>query len=381
MSNLLKFVSLVIDISIDSESDSDPGDSVSDVEVKKKSQPPPKEESSKEPEAKKEEKKTPTKRRVTKKAEKKPVEEDDDDKVKGKRNKKVTPAKEKEPEIKKEAQDDNDDESQDTQEPKGRDFDLNQIRSELKGIDKAVKVSSDLLHVDAVDDKNKVVLDEKVGSSEEQATSATAAAAATSAAASAPVAAIPEVKINPPKEDEKPPAKPEEKIPEKKEVKEVKDDIYEFKEPEPFEYQEVLRPMNRIFDDGERSPEKHIAKKLPSSAEKKEASPFEVDVKSRFRKTIGKKMKDSPSPDKKDSIPEKVEASPKKLDSFIVNSYKIKSPEKEIPVLKIETDVRKSISPEPFPVYNCVQEEVSFILRIKSKQSSYWVINIRASGR
>lgn len=50
-----------------------------------------------------------------------------------------------------------DNESEESREPKGRDFDLNQIRSELKGIEKAVKVPQDIIPstFHGIEDENK----------------------------------------------------------------------------------------------------------------------------------------------------------------------------------------------------------------------------------
>ncbi|KAL0270093.1 UNVERIFIED_CONTAM: hypothetical protein PYX00_007613 [Menopon gallinae] len=316
------------DISVDSESDSDPGESVSDVEVSKKKTGAKNE--AKEPAARKkpEAKKTTPKRKLNRKAaDKKPAEDEEDSAKTKKPKKKATPVKESdnasenssEAEVKKEQT------AEEEQEPKGRDFDLNQIRSELKGIDKAVKVSADLIRVDEVEEKSEEVK---------------------------PVVAeeTPEPKPSPQKEEEKPQLKPEEKTPEKKEVK---DDIYEFKEPEPFEYQEALRPMNRMFDDAERSPEK-LNKKAIIVIDKKDIPNFEGDMKSRFKKTIGKKMKELCVNERREPTVrlEKLDNVQKKFDTF-----QLKPADKEIPVLKVEVEPRKSVSPEPFGLFSSVREE------------------------
>lgn len=318
---------------MDSESDSDPGESVSDVEVNKKKSVTKHEVKETAAKKKAEAKKTTPKRKLNRKvADKKPVDEESSPKTK-KPKKKTAPVKESdnisenssEPEVKK------DQIPEEDQEPKGRDFDLNQIRSELKGIDKAVKVSVDLIRVDEIEDKPE---DVKPAVSEETS----------------------EPKPVPQKEEEKCTPKPEEKTPEKKEVK---DDIYEFKEPEPFEYQEALRPMNRMFDDTERSPEK-LNKKPIILLEKKDIPNFEGDMKSRFRKTIGKKMKELCGNERREPAVrlEKLDNPQKKFDSF-----QLKPAEKELPVLKVEIEPLKPASPEAFSLFTSTRDEVSSELK------------------
>ncbi|KAK6635234.1 hypothetical protein RUM44_000485 [Polyplax serrata] len=341
------------DVSLDSESDSDQGESVSDGEGSKKALPVNKEETlattptSKNACPKKIVRST--KKKVVKKSgDKTPDGSNEEETVKAKRTKKGGTPKEKEVKDEKFSNDDDADQKI-CDEPKGRDFDLNEIRSELKGIDKAVKVGTELATPEGTQDSAKVASD---------AFTKTPVVDERTVVTTAPPQPPPSPVSMPSKEEEKEP-KVEEKATEKKDVN---DDIYEFKEPEPFEYQEVLRPMNRIYDEGDRSPDKAM-KKTTTLPEKKDVCKFEVDVKSRFRKTIGKKMKEvcSGSELKKESIlkPDKPEALPK-MDNFLTtHDYSTKTPEKEIPVLKMETDVQKSVSPEPVRIHSAVLEEQS----------------------
>lgn len=125
--------------------------------------------------------------------------------------------------------DETDDDS--TNPPKGRDFDLNQIRSELKGITKVVKVAStdsSEREVLSSDDSNLIadVINKAV--SEE----------------------IEEKSL-----DEKPTAVTTTTV--------ATDDIYEFKEPEPFEFDDKTlkkRLTPRLFEDAEKSPKKKGSK-------------------------------------------------------------------------------------------------------------------------
>ncbi|XP_019870639.2 AT-rich interactive domain-containing protein 4B isoform X2 [Aethina tumida] len=128
--------------------------------------------------------------------------------------------------------------------PKGRDFDLNQIRSELKGFSKPIP-ANEISEKDAI-------------SSSDDSTNL-------------------------------PPEKPEEETEDRREKSIEKttdnsDDIYEFKEPEPFEFESrskltdeknnKKRLVSRLFDDVEKSPKK----KSPVKVEMKEDSP-ELDKK------------------------------------------------------------------------------------------------------
>ncbi|XP_052133476.1 AT-rich interactive domain-containing protein 4B isoform X3 [Frankliniella occidentalis] len=154
---------------------------------------------------------------------------------------------------------------------KGRDFDLNQIRSELKGIDKAVKTScttdddkdqagSDTEPDPDIDLDTTNLLEEKASTLLEQEESAT-----------------------------------------------DMEDIYEFKEPEPFEFEARTkrepsvertgklqkRPLPRIFDDvAEPAAKKKVTKPNPSDTESSEdgGSPS----KKRFRRPVVSGKKDEP---------------------------------------------------------------------------------------
>ncbi|XP_021941248.1 AT-rich interactive domain-containing protein 4B isoform X2 [Zootermopsis nevadensis] len=170
------------------------------------------------------------------------------------------------------------------EQPKGRDFDLNQIRSELKGIEKAVKLSQDVMHR-GEQKCSQVILDDKTG--------------------------LIDVRC---KSEEKEEDKEVQsttvdgKVPEKTEDPSA-EDIYEFKEPEPFEFEvrskrdtlldERAGKLNRrlrIFDDvvGPKE-EKSLRKKLIRSTvaqktEGKDDTPFEGEVKKRFKRSITKKV-------------------------------------------------------------------------------------------
>lgn len=134
--------------------------------------------------------------------------------------------------------------------PKGRDFDLNQIRNELKGFSKAVKVSSD----EGPNDKEMLSSDDSTQ--------------------------LPDVTKTVEEEEQEQAEetdKDKEVVVEKSENT-TSDDIYEFKEPEPFEFESKKRLMPRIFDEMEKSPKK-----------KGKASPSKFDVKEDKNKRTPKK--------------------------------------------------------------------------------------------
>lgn len=168
------------------------------------------------------------------------------------------------------------------EQPKGRDFDLNQIRSELKGIEKAVKLSQDVVH--QTEEKcSQLILDDKTGLIDVR------------------------CKTEEEEEGEVQCIRMEEKVPEKIEDPNT-EDVYEFKEPEPFEFEvrskrdtlldERAGKLNRrprIFDDVELKEEKCPRKKLIRSTmtnktEGKDDAPFESEVKKRFRRSVTKKV-------------------------------------------------------------------------------------------
>ncbi|XP_039283336.1 microtubule-associated protein futsch isoform X2 [Nilaparvata lugens] len=165
------------------------------------------------------------------------------------------------------SKDDSDDEV--LQQPKGRDFDLMQIRSELKGIDKAVKMP---LEVKSSETEVKEI------------------ASASDVVKKEPV----DVKV-----------KEEQESPTKEAMDLSADDIYEFKEPEPFEFE--VRPkcseekggkmqrrtFGRMCDELPKTPSP-LKRKLVRS--KPSRSPPEV--KKRFRRSITKKD-ECPSSDAK----------------------------------------------------------------------------------
>ncbi|PNF29493.1 hypothetical protein B7P43_G04550, partial [Cryptotermes secundus] len=225
------------------------------------------------------------------------------EKRRSKRTKKmlVTPILEKKPEneakveacIKQEPGTESEEEQ-----PKGRDFDLNQIRSELKGIEKAVKLSQD---VHRTEEKcSQLILDDKTGlidvrckTEEEEDDDEEGEGEIQSKAV-------------------------EEKVPEKVEEPNT-EDVYEFKEPEPFEFEvrskrdtlsdERAGKLNRrprIFDDvielkEEKSPRKKLIRSaIPNKTEGKGDTPFE-EVKKRFRRSIPKKVETATELKRKDT--------------------------------------------------------------------------------
>lgn len=168
------------------------------------------------------------------------------------------------------------------EQPKGRDFDLNQIRSELKGIEKAVKLSQDVIH--RTEGKcSQLILDDKTGLIDVRCKSEE-------------------------KEEEVQSTVVEEKVPEKPGDSNA-EDIYEFKEPEPFEFEVrskrdtllderagKLSRRPRIFDDvveplEEKSPRKKLIRStMARKTEGKDDTPFEGEVRKRFRRSLTKKL-------------------------------------------------------------------------------------------
>lgn len=155
------------------------------------------------------------------------------------------------------------------EQPKGRDFDLNQIRSELKGFDKAVK---ELVRIDP-EPEDEIKLEEKE---------------------TVPITASP--KLEKTVESPKVETVVETKV-------ESTEDIYEFKEPEPFEFEvrnkrdtsgEKDKPKKRIFEEEPKSPKKK--QKMPAAMPVlKETKPPEPDNDSRKkpRKLFGKRSDDA----------------------------------------------------------------------------------------
>lgn len=150
------------------------------------------------------------------------------------------------------------------EQPKGRDFDLNQIRSELKGFDKAVKL--EIVRMEPEDE----VKDEKENA----------------------VAASPKL---------------EKTESSKVEVNETKvestEDIYEFKEPEPFEFEvrnkrdtncDKDKLKKRMFEDEAKSPKKK--QKMPvtgSLAKETKLESLENDSRKKSRKLFSKRSDDA----------------------------------------------------------------------------------------
>jgi Ras-related protein Rab-1A len=172
------------------------------------------------------------------------------------------------------------------EQPKGRDFDLNQIRSELKGIEKAVKLSQDV--VQRTEEKcSQLILDDKTGLIDIR------------------------CKIEE-EEEEQGGGEMQSKAVEGKVLEKVEDsnteDVYEFKEPEPFEFEVrskrdsllderagKLSRRPRIFDGvvtlkEEKSPRKKLIRSaMINKPGGKDNAPLE-EVKKRFRRSIPKKV-------------------------------------------------------------------------------------------
>ncbi|KAJ4431734.1 hypothetical protein ANN_20336 [Periplaneta americana] len=187
------------------------------------------------------------------------------------------------------------------EQPKGRDFDLNQIRSELKGIEKAVKLPLDVVH--RPEEKcSQLILDDKTGIIDIH------------------------CKLE---EKEEVQAKVAEKVEDTS-----TEDVYEFKEPEPFEFEVrskrdtllsedrsgKLTRRPRIFDDVvepkiEKSPRKKLIRSaISNKADGKDETTFEGEVKKRFRRSVAKKA-ETPAvePKRKEITPaEEVQLSPSK---------------------------------------------------------------------
>lgn len=153
-------------------------------------------------------------------------------------------------------QEENSDNDEDATTPKGRDFDLNQIRSELKGFNKTVKVNvTDAFQKDAEasDDSSGLQDDEKA------------------------------------KDD----LEGEFKVEETTEKVVNSDDIYEFKEPEPFEFEtrksgeekNKKRLVPRVIDELDKSPKRKILRS-PKTEPMKEP----MENKKIFKKNISKRL-------------------------------------------------------------------------------------------
>nr|CAD7572281.1 unnamed protein product [Timema californicum] len=164
------------------------------------------------------------------------------------------------------------------EQPRGRDFDLNQIRSELKGIERAVNISPQDTLLKHSEDKQEPLVKLITEFKEET-------VMVTKEEYNIPVVT----------EQTKEPAA----------FKNIADtsaeDIYEFKEPEPFEFEvrskrdlsEGRRPIGRIFDEVvpetkvDKSPRKRFGR---GKVAIKINSPLEGEMKRRFNRTIGRKI-------------------------------------------------------------------------------------------
>ncbi|XP_060826022.1 AT-rich interactive domain-containing protein 4B [Bombus pascuorum] len=155
----------------------------------------------------------------------------------------------------------------DEEQPKGRDFDLNQIRSELKGFDKAVKL--ELVRVEP-DPEDEIKIEEKENV----------------------------VSVSPKLEKKLEPSKLE-TMPESK-IVDSTEDIYEFKEPEPFEFEvrnkrdtsgEKDKIKKRVFEEEPKSPKKK-QKIVVSPVIKETKSESDNDSRKKVKKLFSKRTDD-----------------------------------------------------------------------------------------
>lgn len=154
----------------------------------------------------------------------------------------------------------------DEEQPKGRDFDLNQIRSELKGFDKAVKL--ELVRVEP-DPEDEIKIEEKEN-----------------------------VVLVSPKSEKNLESSKLETISESKIIDNT-EDIYEFKEPEPFEFEvrnkrdtsgEKDKIKKRVFEDEPKSPKKK--QKIVSPIIKEAKSEIDIDSRKKVKKLFSKRVDD-----------------------------------------------------------------------------------------
>lgn len=162
---------------------------------------------------------------------------------------------------------DEEDETTSTQSSKGRDFDLNQIRSELKGIDKSVRASS----------PTSYEKDQKTDSDTEQDA---------------------DVDVDTPSLEEKPSS-----LFETEDSALDMEDIYEFKEPEPFEFEVrskressvertgklQKRPLPRLFDDVMEPAIKRKVVRSSAGGESESSEEGSSPMKKRVRRPANKK--------------------------------------------------------------------------------------------
>ncbi|XP_012254836.2 AT-rich interactive domain-containing protein 4B [Athalia rosae] len=162
----------------------------------------------------------------------------------------------------------------DDDQPKGRDFDLNQIRSELKGFEKAVKL--ELIRVERDSDDQK----------EDDGESGAVVQPTLMPGSPKTDKKLTDLAKLEPVIDPKPP--------------ESTDDIYEFKEPEPFEFEvrnkrdpgvEKDKVKKRVFDEEPKSPKKKQKTLLPSTKEIKIEG--DNDQKKRVRRPFNKRADDT----------------------------------------------------------------------------------------
>lgn len=215
---------------------------------------------------------------------------DDEDTEKEEEGEKTKRPRRTHPKSADETDDDN------TNPPKGRDFDLNQIRSELKGITKVVKVAStDSSEREVLSSDDSNLVPDKV--------------------------AVEEV---------------EEKKVEEKPAVVVTDDIYEFKEPEPFEFDDKSlkkRLTPRLFEDAEKSPKK-----------KEKKSPVKTEIATPEKRSTKKEEEEKKIEDPFDKLVE----SP----SFRI----VKSVEKPAEKTKVVRNI--DLDDEPLSLFKDLEEEV-----------------------
>lgn len=265
------------------------------------------------------------------KSDKRKEKEDEDTEKEDESEKHVKRTKKMKKSPEKQAAEESEDE---TNPPKGRDFDLNQIRSELKGFTKAIKVPS-------IEES----LDKEIVSSSDDSTNPPPPEQALSTEGET--------------EEEKPKEKPLEKS-------SSSEDIYEFKEPEPFEFESrpkmvdeknaKKRLVPRIFDDLDKSPKKKTIKSPQSKLEKQESPSPE---RKSFRKIPPRKPELQDVSDEEDTIVPIIMTHQKEEDPFdkLVESPSfnlIKTSDKSVDKSKIT----KNVLDEPLSLFRELPETV-----------------------
>lgn len=228
--------------------------------------------------------------------------------------------------------------------PKGRILDLNEIRSELKGISK-VKLAT---NADSVIEKDTTSSDESTSTTD--------------------------VKYTVPDEEEEidKKEKPVEKTAPTTTTT-SSDDIYEFKEPEPFEFEarkivddkNKKRLVPRVIDDTDKSPKKKITKS-PLKLEPKDVIPEE---KKRFKRSPLKKLEET---EIKEQQIKTIDVKPKVEDPFdkLIESPSFVHVNKSV---EKPSDVKKAVrnlTDDTLPLFRPITEYTDVKLDISTEPSN-----------